>query len=385
MTKLFNEFFESEKAGGIVLIFATLVSLVLANSGWQDSYNGFWQQDLGDHTLVQWINDGLMSIFFLLIGLELERELYKGELSSLKNASFPIFAALGGMLVPAGIFLLFNFGTPTQDGVGIPMATDIAFALGILSLLGSRVPLSLKVFLTALAIIDDLGAITVIAIFYTDSLSFPDLFIALGLFGTMLVLNRLRVHNLIPYLIGGAVMWYFMLNSGIHATIAGVLLALAIPFGSGGEKSPSYILQHFLHKPVAFVVLPIFAIANTGIVLDKGWHLGFIDPNAIGIMAGLVIGKPLGILLFAGLGVALGLCSLPTKIKWKHIAGVGMLAGVGFTMAIFIALLAFDDLDKVNVSKIAILAASILAGIIGFFWLKRTLGKAEESAESPLD
>jgi len=385
MTKLFNEFFESEKAGGIVLIFATLVSLVLANSGWQDSYNGFWQQDLGDHTLVQWINDGLMSIFFLLIGLELERELYKGELSSLKNASFSIFAALGGMLVPAGIFLLFNFGTPTQDGVGIPMATDIAFALGILSLLGSRVPLSLKVFLTALAIIDDLGAITVIAIFYTDSLSFPDLFIALGLFGTMLVLNRLRVHNLIPYLIGGAVMWYFMLNSGIHATIAGVLLALAIPFGSGGEKSPSYILQHFLHKPVAFVVLPIFAIANTGIVLDKGWHLGFIDPNAIGIMAGLVIGKPLGILLFAGLGVALGLCSLPTKIKWKHIAGVGMLAGVGFTMAIFIALLAFDDLDKVNVSKIAILAASILAGIIGFFWLKRTLGKAEESAESPLD
>jgi len=385
MTKLFNEFFESEKAGGIVLIFATLVSLVLANSGWQDSYNGFWQQDLGDHTLVQWINDGLMSIFFLLIGLELERELYKGELSSLKNASFSIFAALGGMLVPAGIFLLFNFGTPTQDGVGIPMATDIAFALGILSLLGSRVPLSLKVFLTALAIIDDLGAITVIAIFYTDSLSFPDLFIALGLFGTMLVLNRLRVHNLIPYLIGGAVMWYFMLHSGIHATIAGVLLALAIPFGSGGEKSPSYILQHFLHKPVAFVVLPIFAIANTGIVLDKGWHLGFIDPNAIGIMAGLVIGKPLGILLFAGLGVALGLCSLPTKIKWKHIAGVGMLAGVGFTMAIFIALLAFDDLDKVNVSKIAILAASILAGIIGFFWLKRILGKAEESVESPLD
>lgn len=206
-----------------------------------------------------------------MIGLELEREIYVGELTSIKHAALPIFGALGGMLVPAGIFMLFNFGTATQAGAGIPMATDIAFAIGILSLLGNKVPVSLKIFLTALAVIDDLGAIIVIAIFYTTSLSLVNLGIAIGILGLLGILNRLKIHNLAPYLIGGAVAWYFMLHSGVHATITGVILAFVIPFGDGGEKSPSYILQHFLHKPVAFIILPLFALANTCIAFGGDW------------------------------------------------------------------------------------------------------------------
>lgn len=255
VTKLFNDFFESEKAGGLILLFATLLSLGLANSSWQNSYIGFWNYDIGGHSIAYIINDGLMAIFFLLIGLELEREIYHGELSSIKNASLPIFAAIGGMIIPALLFLVLNYGTTTQAGAGIPMATDIAFAIGILSLLGNRVPASLKVFLTALAVMDDLGAIIVIAICYTNSLVLSNLFMSLGIFGVLLVLNRWKVRNLIPYLIGGVAMWYFMLNSGVHATITGVLLAFAIPFGNGEERSTSFILQHFLHKPVAFFIL----------------------------------------------------------------------------------------------------------------------------------
>ncbi len=268
---------------------------------------------------------------------------------------------------------MLNFGTDTQAGAGIPMATDIAFAIGILSLLGNRVPTSLKIFLTALAVMDDLGAILVIAIFYTTSIAFVNLFIALGVFGFLLILNRLKVHNLIPYLIGGVVMWYFMLHSGVHATITGVLLAFAIPFGNGGEKSPSYILQHFLHKPVAFFILPLFAIANTCIAVGDSWQSSLGQTNSLGIIAGLVIGKPLGIWLFSFIGVGLGLCTLPTDLKWKNIIGAGFLGGIGFTMSIFIALLAFDNEDIVNNSKIAILIASLMAGTIGFILLKSTL------------
>lgn len=375
-TKLFKEFFENEKAGGIVLVVVTIISLLLANSAIQEDYIHFWHIDLGGHSLVHWINDGLMTIFFLMIGLELEREIYKGELSNIKNASLPIIGALGGMLIPAGIFLLLNFGTSTQSGAGIPMATDIAFAIGILSLLGNRVPTSLKIFLTALAVIDDLGAILVIAIFYTSSIVFVNLFISLGIFVLLLFLNRLKVRNLIPYLIGGAGMWYFMLNSGVHATITGVLLAFAIPFGDGSEKSTSYILQHFLHKPVAFFILPLFAIANTCIPLGDDWHGGLETTASLGIMAGLVIGKPIGIWLFSLAGSALGICSLPSDIKWKHIFGAGLLGGIGFTMSIFITLLAFDDVTVIDHSKIAILMASLIAGIIGFFYLKQTLKKS---------
>jgi NhaA family Na+:H+ antiporter len=255
------------------------------------------------------------------------------------------------------------------------MATDIAFAIGILSLLGNRVPVSLKIFLTALAVIDDLGAIIVIAIFYTTGLSFLNLFIALGIFSLLLVLNRLKVHNLMPYLIGGLIMWYFMLHSGVHATITGVLLAFAIPFGDGGEKSPSFIAQHFLHKPVAFLILPVFALANTCLALDNNWLSSIGQVNSVGIIAGLVIGKPLGIFLFTYIAVALGLSVIPSNLKWKNIFGAGLLGGIGFTMSIFITLLAFDKTEIINVSKIAILIASLIAGTIGYFWLKRTLPK----------
>lgn len=373
LTKLFIEFFESEKAGGIILIFVTAISLLLANSAFQDIYINLWQFNLGSHSITHWINDGLMTIFFLLIGLELEREIYDGELSNLKNASLPVFGAMGGMFIPAGIFLLFNFGTDTQSGAGIPMATDIAFAIGILSLLGNRVPASLKVFLTALAIIDDLGAIIIIAVFYTTDLAFINLFIALGIFGILLIINRLKVLNLIPYLIGGAVMWYFMLNSGVHATITGVLLAFALPFGDGKEKSPSYVLQHFLHKPVSFFILPLFAVANTSIAIGGDWLSGLGEANSLGIIGGLVIGKPLGIFVFSFVGAALGLCVLPSGLKWKNIIGAGFLAGIGFTMSIFITILAYDNQDIIDKSKIAILVASLTAGIIGFLCLKLTL------------
>jgi NhaA family Na+:H+ antiporter len=382
LTRLFNEFFDSEKAGGILLICCTAISLLLANSFLQDSYLQVWNFQIGGHSSTHWINDGLMTIFFLLIGLELEREIHKGELSSIKNASLPIFAALGGLLVPAGLFLLFNFGTDTQAGAGIPMATDIAFAIGILSLLGNRVPASLKILLTAIAVIDDLGAIIIIAIFYTSTLAFTNLFIALGIFGLLLIFNRLKVHNLIPYLIGGVAMWYFMLHSGVHATITGVLLAFAIPFGDGGDKSPSYILQHWLHKPVAFFILPLFALANTCITIDSGWQTGLTQTNSIGIFAGLIVGKPLGIFLFSFTTVSLGLCALPQDLKWKQIIGVGLLAGIGFTMSIFITLLAFDNPDLITQSKIAILIASLVAGTLGFLWLRMTLTEQIETTDN---
>ncbi|WP_264553025.1 Na+/H+ antiporter NhaA [Flavobacterium sp. N2038] len=373
ITKTFNSFFNNEKSGGLLLLFVTICSLYLANSAYSTEYIAFWEKDLGGHSITHWINDGLMTIFFLLIGLELEREIYHGELSNIKNASLPIMAAIGGMLVPAGIFMALNYGTATQNGAGIPMATDIAFAIGILSLLGSKVPSSLKVFLTALAVIDDLGAIIVIAVFYTSSIAFVNLAIALGIWLLLFVLNRMKIHNLIPYLIGGAIMWYFMLNSGVHATITGVILAFVIPFGDGGKKTSSYRLQHFLHKPVSFIILPLFAMANTCIAIDSDWHEGLNHPNTFGIILGLVIGKPLGILLFSSIGVTAGLCALPKNLKWSHILGAGMLGGIGFTMSIFITILAFTDHETIVFSKIAILIASVFSGILGFTFLKFVL------------
>ncbi|SCY79034.1 Na+/H+ antiporter NhaA [Flavobacterium caeni] len=375
LTKLFHEFFESEKVGGLILIACTAVSLLLANSAWADSYIHFWHTDLGGKPIEFWINDGLMAIFFLLIGLELEREIYIGELSNFKNAALPIFAALGGMLVPAGIYLGLNFGTATQSGAGIPMATDIAFALGVLSLLGNRVPASLKVFLTALAVIDDLGAILVIAIFYTDSLSLPDLGLALGIFGALYFLGRLGVRNLIPFLVGGVALWYFMLQSGIHATISGVLLAFAIPFGKGGRKSTSFLLQSALHIPVSFVILPLFALANTAIVVDSGIGSLLDHSYTAGIALGLILGKPIGIWLFSKLSVVMGWARLPEDFGWSTICGVGFLGGIGFTMSIFITLLAFDDSEHIGHSKLVILISSLVAGLVGFVWLKKTLAR----------
>ncbi len=378
MNKLFKEFFESEKAGGLILIVATIISLIISNTSLGAGYLDFWHTKIGSHSLGHWINDGLMAIFFLLIGLELEREIYKGELSNIKDASLPIFAALGGMLVPAGLFLVFNYGTENQAGAGIPMATDIAFALGVLSLLGNRVPVALKIFLTALAVIDDLGAILIIAFFYTKTLLFTNLFIALGTFALLLVLNRLKVRNLLVYLAGGIVMWYFMLNSGVHATITGVLLAFAIPFGKGDEKSPSYILQHILHKPVAFIILPLFALANTAIILSSDIGEVLTENYSLGIATGLIVGKPLGVFFMSYLAVSLGISKLSNGLTWKSIFGVGLLAGIGFTMSIFITLLAFDNDLIINNAKLVILLASLVSGILGFIVLKMTLKKEVE-------
>jgi len=383
LTQTFTEFFQSEKAGGLLLLFATVMSLLLANSSFQTEYIAFWETEIGHHSITHWINDGLMTIFFLLIGLELEREMYDGELANIKNAVLPIFGAFGGMIVPAGIFLALNYGTLTQNGAGIPMATDIAFAIGILSLLGNRIPASLKVFLTALAVIDDLGAILVIALFYTQTIAFVNLIIAFVIMGLLFILNRRKVHHLAPYLIGGAFMWYFMLNSGVHATITGVLLAFVIPFGNGGKKTASYRLQHFLHKPVAFIILPLFAVANTCIAINSNWYEGLSHENSIGIILGLVIGKPLGIWFFSFIAVALGICTLPRDLRWRNILGAGMLGGIGFTMSIFITLLAFknDGEEVITYSKIAILLASFLSGIIGFLWLKSTLKAPSKSTK----
>ena len=277
LTNLFVEFLESEQASGIILILCTVTSIIIANSYFGKGYSDFWCTKVGfeiggialKYSVGHWINDGLMAIFFLLIGLEIEREFYIGELSNLKNATLPIFAAIGGMAMPALLHFLFNRGTGTQGGIGIPMATDIAFSLGVLALLGSRVPVSLKVFLAALAITDDLGAIVIIALFYAGDFLLLYLVLALGVFAGLLILNRLGVHRLSFYLIPGIIMWYFMLKSGIHATLAGILLAFAIPFRRGDEESPSYKLQHFLHKPVAFIIMPLFALANTGIALQE--------------------------------------------------------------------------------------------------------------------
>jgi NhaA family Na+:H+ antiporter len=274
------------------------------------------------------------------------------------------------MIAPAIIHFIINNGTATQAGFGIPMATDIAFALGILSLLGNKVPTSLKIFLTAFAIIDDLGAIVMIAIFYTDTFSLFYFSTAMGIFALLLVFNRLKITNLFLYLLPGVIMWYCMLQSGVHATVSGVLLAFALPFGNGDEASPSYKLQHFLHKPVAFIILPIFALANTGIVFATGWYNQLMSKNSLGILIGLIAGKPLGVLLFTFTAVKLKISSLAEDINWKHIAGAGLLGGIGFTMSIFITLLAFDDASIIVESKIAVLLASFFAGLLGFIYLK---------------
>ena len=372
LSRAFNEFFTGEK-GGILLILCTLISLLIANSSFSQSYLHFWHFDFAGLSIEHWINEGLMAVFFFQIGLELKREIIVGELSSVKNAMLPVFAAIGGMLIPAAIYAFFNYGTITQSGAGIPMATDIAFAIGVLSLLGNRVPATLKVFLTAIAVIDDLGAILVIAIFYTTSLSLINLFIVLLIFGVLLFLNRLKINYSIIYIAGGIIMWYFMLHSGVHSTLAGILLAFAIPFGKGEKTSLSYRMEHWLHKPVSFIILPLFALANTAIVFGNGWATGLAAPGSIGIFAGLIIGKPLGVCLFSFLALLIGVGTLPKGLKWKQVLGVGFLAGIGFTMSIFITLLAYNDATLITESKISILIASLVSGILGYSWLHYSL------------
>lgn len=369
----FQRFFDSEKSAGLVLIACTLLSIALANSSWSTQYLAFWHINIAGMSVEHWVNDGLMAIFFLMIGLELERELYNGELSKLSHALLPMFAAVGGMLAPALIHLYFNAGTPSQAGIGIPMATDIAFALAILALLGKRIPTSLKVFVVAFAVIDDLGAALLIALFYTTQLSLPALLGAVGVLLILIIMNRLRVMSLLPYLIGGIVLWALMLKSGVHATIAGIALAFAIPFSAkqDDEVSPSHRLEHLLHRPVAFAILPIFALANTGVVIDADWtNTLFQHSNSIGILLGLLFGKPIGVTLLCLTAVTLKICKLPADVYWRHIIGAGILGGIGFTMSIFITNLAFaGQPEMINASKMAILLASLCAGVLGYIWL----------------
>lgn len=366
-TRLFLDFFKSEKFSGFLLIGCTALSLLVANSSWGENYAHFWHHPFAGLTVELWINDGLMAIFFLLVGLEIEREIYIGELSTFRLAILPIVAALGGMLVPAGIHLLLNNGTPTASGAGIPMATDIAFALGILSLAGKAVPPAIKVFLTALAIIDDLGAILVIALFYTEQLSILYLSIALLTFALLFFMGKKGITKGWVYGIGGLVLWYCMFRSGVHATISGVLLAFAIPFGKGGDQSLSARLQHFLHPIVAYFIVPVFALANTGIILSGEILHTLGSVNSLGIMMGLTLGKPIGIVLFSAVAVQIKTASLPSGVAWKHIMAAGMLAGIGFTMSIFITILAFPDSATIVSSKVAILVASLLSAFIGLF------------------
>ena len=373
LSSTFQNFFNSEKSSGVLLIVCTAISMFFSNSASGTDYIAFWQTAVAGLSLEHWINDALMAVFFLLIGLELERELYSGELSNLKNALLPIFAAIGGIVTPALIHFTLNAGTPTQAGLGIPMATDIAFALGALALLGSRIPASLKVFVVAFAVIDDLSAIIVIAAFYTAQLSAAYLAAAFAVWLLLVALNRVfRVMALLPYLLGGALMWFLTLKSGVHATVAGVLLAFAIPYSAkdDDQESPSHRLEHILHKPVAFVILPIFALANTAIVIGPDWMQNLASANSIGITAGLLVGKPLGVTLLCLVAVTSGLCRLPADLTWRHIFGAGILGGIGFTMSIFITGLAFSgDAASINASKMAILLASLLAGSLGLLWL----------------
>lgn len=374
MNTLISRILHSEKSSGILLMICTLLSLYIANSSMASQYLGFWKVVFLGLSIEHWINDALMAIFFLLIGLELEREIYSGDLSQPKKALLPIIAALGGVILPALIHFGFNQGSITQNGIGIPMATDIAFALGVLALLGSRIPTSLKVFLTALAVIDDLIAIIVIALFYTQNLNLYYLLGSLSIFGLLIGLNRIgHVMALSPYIIGGVLMWFLMLKSGVHATISGVLLAFAIPFTHKANDlhSPSYRLEKILHTPVIFFILPLFALANTGIVISSSWAQELLSTNSLGIMGGLIIGKPLGITLFCFIAIVLGICQLPKDIRWAHIMGAGMLGGIGFTMSIFITNLAFPGEDGIiTASKIAILLASMISGLLGFIWLR---------------
>lgn len=370
----FKKFFNNSQSSGIILIFCVLISLFIANSSAAENFQQFLDKEVGTHLfglkypVSIWINDGLMAIFFLLVGLEIKRELIEGELSSFKNASLPIFAAVGGMLVPAVIYSIFNTGTEYSNGWGIPMATDIAFSLAIISMLGKKIPNSIKIFLAALAIVDDLGAILVIAIFYTEQIHWSYLLLSFGVTALLFILNFLKVTRIIFYIIPGLFLWYFLHHSGIHATIAGVLLAFSIPTNASNvEISPLEKLEHQLHIPVSFLIMPVFALTNTNITFSSEMVTGVTSTLGLGIICGLVLGKLLGINLFSLIAIRLKLSSLPQNSNWLQMIGVGLLAGIGFTMSIFIALLSFkEEIPIQDEAKFAILIASFIAAIAGF-------------------
>ncbi|TDE16856.1 Na+/H+ antiporter NhaA [Dyadobacter psychrotolerans] len=374
----FAEFLKSGSLGGIILIACVIISMFIANSSFGSHFESLLLTPLGFETesvhlrypLLLWINDGLMAVFFLMVGLEIKRELIEGELSSFKKASLPVFAALGGVIAPATIYYLLNKDTETAGGWGIPMATDIAFAIAIVTMLGKKVPASLKIFLAALAIVDDLMAILVIAVFYSSDLHYTYLLYAGGIFLFLLLLNKAGVKNLAAYLIPGLFIWYFIHHSGVHATIAGVLTALAIPTTPDAKESPLEKLEHVLVNPVNFVIMPLFALANTNIKFESEMIGGLTTTLGLGIILGLVVGKPLGISLLSWLAVKSGICAKPDKAGWSQIVGVGMLGGIGFTMSVFIALLSFPGQFLIlSEAKFSILCGSVLSGILGYVLL----------------
>ncbi len=370
-----TRFFAAESAGGLVLMAAALAALIVANSPLADSYFAALHAVFAGLSVSHWINDGLMAIFFMLVGLEIKREVLAGQLASWSQRALPGFAALGGMLVPALIYVAFNWGRPdTIGGWAIPAATDIAFALGVLSLLGKRVPLSLKIFLSALAILDDLGAVLIIALFYTSDLSIPMLLAALGSIAVLVALNRLGVKKLLPYLIVGALLWFFMLQSGIHATLAGVALALCIPLGKPDEeaRSPLLHLEEKLHPWVAFAVVPIFGFANAGVSLSGITADKLVDPVPLGVALGLLVGKQVGIFAMAALAIRAGLARLPDGSNWGQLYGVAALCGIGFTMSLFIGALAFPGAPElVDEVKVGVLIGSVLSAVLGVVVLRR--------------
>lgn len=372
-SNLFKGFFDSEKVAGLLLVICTIISLIIANSSFGDGYIYFVHHSVVlsfagislNYSVEHLVNDGLMAIFFLMVGLEVEREIYTGELADFKKAILPLAAAIGGICIPALIHFTLNYKTPTQSGFAIPMATDIAFALGILALAGKKVPTSVKVFLTALAIIDDIGAILIIAFFYTKTVLFTYLIIAGCILLALFILNRLKIRNLIFYIVPGIIMWYCFLKSGVHATIAGVLLAFVIPFHNNDDKNVSFHLQHFLHKPVAFIILPIFALVNTAILIPSNVIDSLSTSNSLGIIFGLAIGKLIGIFTVPFLLIKTGIARLQEGVTWKNLIGIGLLGGIGFTMSMFISNLAFTDPDLISSSKLSVLIASVVAAISG--------------------
>jgi Na+:H+ antiporter, NhaA family len=368
---------DSGKLGGILLILATIISLLLSNTNYKVSYTGFWESHFFvnglEFSVLHCVNDGLMVVFFFLVGMEIKRELLIGELADKKKAMLPIVAAIGGMLFPGLIYALLNINDKQLlHGWAIPTATDIAFSLGVLSMLGNRVPFALKVFLTALAIIDDLGAIIVIAFFYTAAENFHPTYLlaAFGILTALFLLGRKKIFNGYLWLLSGVVIWFCILSSGVHATVAGVLVALTIPL----EKIKTF--EHALHKPVNYLILPLFALANTAITLSGENSSGIFEPVGLGIIIGLFIGKPLGISLLSYIAVKQNWCTLPYKINFKLIFGAGLIAGIGFTMSVFIATLSFSHALHLDIAKIAIIIGSLASGIAGAIYLQMQLSKS---------
>ena len=365
-----KQFFSDSRSVGIILIICTVVSLILSNlPSTQAAYISFWQYEIQStlsslpKTNLLWINDMLMTFFFFLVGMEIKRELTIGELASVKKSLLPVMAALGGMICPAIMFALFNGGTPFYKGWGIPMATDIAFSLGVLSLLGKKVPVQLKIFLTALAIIDDLGAVLTIAIFYSSDINFIYLGMAAIIVTIVIGINKLKINNLLFYFVPGALLWYCMYNSGIHATLAGVIMSFCMPLNQLAK------VEHKLFHPVNFFIMPLFALANTAIVLPSSMGYVFQSTISFGIIAGLVIGKPLGIFSFSYVAVKLKIAATPSNSTWTQLLGIGMLGGIGFTMSIFITSLAYNSNSLQIIGKVAVIVASIISGLIGFVYL----------------